>query len=326
MSSISLFFKDALDYELNHQILIWRLLEDPAFIEGLFGYKISNPKVIWEYMKGTFDLAVSDSEGSSPKLFIELKMWSGLSKSQLEKQTKHIKSYGGNGIYILLGTSNIEYAKNGNRDDIAKRTMNLSQKIGYAELIEGLKKYVANIDNSSDQKDLVREYILALEYQYRDIQNCIYPKDRDKKHKYYYSIYQKIRDLYIKDEINLEIYTENNRGGPSYILNDKSSWFKIEFEGKQFRLFQEILDGIHLIRLMGENSNNSQKRLANIISENLTESELKNYDYYHSMRVSKYMKLARKTLRFDKPNDYRFESSLIIKTHKILKSIAEELQ
>lgn len=325
MSAISLFFKDALEYEKNHQLIIWRFLEDPKFIKILFGIDLIKPKIYWEYKNGLFDLAVAES-GNDPELMIELKMFSGLSQEQLQKQTEYIKQFNIQGAYILLGTSNIEYVKNEKNDDIKNKTEGYSQKIGYKELIEGLKKYQDVMEKGSDNFDLVLEYIYALKQQVGWINNCKKLKAEKRYDIYYYTIYQRIRDHHIDGKLYLDVYTEHNRGGPSYIMNDKGTWFEIEFEGFQFKLFQEILDGTHLIRLMRMSKHsNYQRSLAEKISKKLQEKNLFAKNYNHSMRVSKYMKIARKDLDFNNPDDLAFEANLLLETHKILKSISAEL-
>lgn len=74
------------------------------------------------------------------------------------------------------------------------------------------------------------------------------------------------------------------------------------------------------------NPNNVQRRLAQRISHMIQESNLLLEDYDHSLRVSKYMKLARKELEFVNPNDLSYEANLLLKTHEILKNIAAKLK
>lgn len=100
------FLTTSLDFERTHQLILQCLLNDPAFLKLVTGLNIDKYFVKLEPVRGLFDIGILNEKKQAICL-IELKMWSALSQTQLDKQLNYLVQKQCRGIHILLGTSDI---------------------------------------------------------------------------------------------------------------------------------------------------------------------------------------------------------------------------
>jgi hypothetical protein len=176
----------------------------------------------------------------------ELKIWSDLSDGQLEKQTKYLAEKKIRGFHILLGTSDLQFYRGIERDDIAIRTENNSVKIGYTELINSLETYISTAGHQQTIVKMASDYKNALVSQRDDLENAWLDTNQKPK-KRYYSLYDKIRSFLLKD--GFKIHSVNNNSGGQHILNDQKSWFPVKYQSFDFQVYQEMLDDDYMVRI-----------------------------------------------------------------------------
>jgi hypothetical protein len=244
------FLKRSMGSERIHQFVLQSLLFDPLFVQILTGIQLnSKPEVLWEPVKGMFDLGIK-SNGKILCLF-ELKMWSDLSDGQLDKQMDHLRKEKIPGFHILLGTSDLQFYRGADRDDIAIRTKKNSVKIGYAELVHSLETYISTAGHQQAIMKMASDYKSALVSQRNDLDNAWLDNSPHSK-KHCYSLYNKIRSFLLKE--GFKIHSVNNNGGASHVFNDQRSWFRLKYQGFDFEVYQEMLDDEYMVRIYNENA------------------------------------------------------------------------
>ena len=131
MNSFKFFLENAKgkDLEAVHQRILYLLFKSKTIVSEILGIQVQHPSTRMEVHgnKGRlFDLQIQDN--NKEVALIELKMWSSLWVSQIEKQVRHVdKKKNVKLYYILLGFSDIERANlkeltiNINKDDQKKK-------------------------------------------------------------------------------------------------------------------------------------------------------------------------------------------------------------
>jgi hypothetical protein len=284
------FLKRSMSSERIHQFTLQSLLYDPLFVKILTGIDLDEkPNVLWEPVKSMFDLGIK-SNGNTLCLF-ELKMWSDLSDGQLDKQTEYLDEKKIRGFHILLGTSDLQFYRGADRDDIAIRTNNNSVKIGYAELIHSLETYISKAGHQQAIVKMAFDYRNALINQRDDLENA-WLDDYPHSKKHCYSLYNKIRSFLPKG--HYRIHSVNNNGGASHVLNDRKSWFSVKYRGVDFEVYQEMLNDEYMVRIHSENApahiRSSLKK--DFLKEfKIKAGTLQNWSYQG--KASKYHKIAK---------------------------------
>jgi len=135
MNSFKFFLENAKgkDLEAVHQRILFLLFKSKTIVSEILKIQVQNPSTKMEVhgKKGRlFDLQIKDNE--EEVALIELKMWSSLWVSQIEKQVRHVYKKNVELYYILLGFSDIE------RANLKELTININkndQKKKIAELL-----------------------------------------------------------------------------------------------------------------------------------------------------------------------------------------------
>jgi hypothetical protein len=313
------FLKHSIDFERTHQLILKSLFTDVNFARVITGQSFDEAiNVTLEPFGSLFDLGLFRKDANCACL-IELKMWSGLSNAQLERQTKFLKDNNYLGLHILLGTSDLQFYKNDLVDDIAEMTGGFSKKIGYKELISYLAKFV-EIWETSPIKQIAQEYMEALNTQWQDLEGAwLNPEAHN--HFRFYSTYNKIRN-FLPDG-SFPIYTVNNAGGAVYIMNDDSSWKGFTYCGYNFQVYQEILDNHYMIRIFSDDvPNHIRNEVKSQFIEYFKKTEFFNLGWSFDLRASKYHKIAVFNPRFETLSDCQQIALLFGELNPVIKNIA----
>lgn len=230
--------------ESTHQTVLKILLEQPAFLKSIAALDLPSGYVVQSEPLGKlFDLGVKASDGSYCCVF-ELKMWSRLSEGQLKKQVDYVKGKSLKCFHLLLGTSGIEYYKDGQIDELYHRSGQVSQKIGYPELISSLRDFIVYGNSADPVIGIAGEYMAALERQSSNIENAWLSENDWLRH---YSLYSQMRK-YMKDG-RFTVYQVDNPSGGATIFNNQFSWHGFNFRGHEFQVYQEFHNSNLMIRI-----------------------------------------------------------------------------
>lgn len=314
------FLDNSIDFERTHQLVLKSLLADPDFATCLIDAPVNkDTKIYLEPHGGLFDLGLFTKEGVCLCL-IELKMWSSLSKNQLDRQQEFLKKHSLKGLHILLGTTDLQYYRDMNYDEIADFTGNVSQKLGYKELIQVLNSFESANAGERTTVKMAREYRLALTKQASYLDSAWLNPHAHEHHRFY-STYSKIQ-TYLTEE-NFSIYTVNNRSGAVYIINDGGSWFGFSYKNQKFEIYQEILNNQHMIRIY---SNNVPNDIRNEVKEKFLKHFKKtahySSDWGQEFRASKFHKIAVYNSKFASLSDCEQAAILLKKLNTVLKEFA----
>ena len=283
----------AIDYEITHQLILKRLLEDPVFATQFSGITTNVKKVVAEPFRGCFDLGVHFADGK--ELLIEMKMWSPLQVKQIKRQTELLKENANRmGVYFLLGTSNYEYLP----EDILKHTDNLSYKISYEEIIRTLDYYRENA-NSSSLRDLSEAYRNALHWQNELLCNAWQNREKVNRRFYYYSFYRAMQKL--MPEIRTKISTWN-QGVEDYFIQADELRREFGLSNVEGKMFMEIKNEVISIHFENEMSDRDTIRKIFLFLKGYFESQLSSkYPEISAGRgISKWMKIAQMPIDFQR--------------------------
>jgi hypothetical protein len=317
------FLTTSLDFERTHQLILRCLFNDPEFLRVACGQETKEYTVKLEPIRGLFDIGIYDS-GDNPLCLIELKMWSRLSKGQLEMQGKYLQDHNCNGMHILLGTSNLQFHREGKYDDITEKTYGYSSKIGYRELVAILNRFIQAGDPAKPTVKIAENYCDALKSQAEYLENA-WLNPSVHLHFKAYSTYSKIRQ-YLLDE-SFYIYSVNNAGGAAYILNDDRSWKGFKFRGYDFQIYQEMLNLELMIRIYSKNAPNQIRvALKERVIEQLKKTDPHNLPWTFDSRTSKYHKIAMYKPDINTLDDCRHVAEVFKTLNPVVKQIADQLK
>jgi hypothetical protein len=170
MNGLDLLLEISRDYEWMHQLVLYALLKKSTLPLFLFDMKLPI-EVIWEPEGQLFDLAVKNDITTK---YIELKMWSSLTKKQMERQISFLKDNHCRSYYVLLGTSSYEFSNN----KISKDSNGKACRLSYQELIDSLNKIIKENKESAEIQELAASYLDTLQEQYEEIKNAYKKKGR----------------------------------------------------------------------------------------------------------------------------------------------------
>lgn len=317
------YLKNSIDFERTHQLILKTLLSDTNFVKHLTGVTIAEQaKVHLEPYSSLFDLGVF-TKSEECLCLIELKMWSSLSKNQLDRQKSFLSKHQTVGLHILLGTTDLQYFKNEQYDEIADLTHNLSKKIGYKELINILDSYISENDSANTTVQMASDYKAALSSQEKYLINAWQnPKAHD--HHRYYSTYSKIKN-YLTDE-SFSIYTVNNHGGAVYILNDSNSWCGFKYKDYKFEIYQEILNNQLMLRIYSDGvSNDIRNEVKHKFLKKFKTTEYYTVGWDHAFRASKFHKVAVYNPKLENLTDCEAVARLLKSLNPVIKEIVRNL-
>lgn len=232
MNAIDLLLQKGMNYELVHQLVIFQLLEEEIFSQCLLG-KGRYSFVEWEPVNGLFDLKI---EKDGHPLYIEMKMWSSLSDSQISGQVEYInKNPASDFCYLLLGTSWFE------KDQVAlaRVAQRPVARIGYNKLMSAIREFLRQENKADGLRELAVTYLRELEKQFQFITSHTSPETDEKL--YFYGLYKQLRECV--PSLKSEIYTVNNRGGEVYILNFMELWKNFQYKEYSGQLYYELVNG-----------------------------------------------------------------------------------
>lgn len=169
MSGLDIFFyvppsesyAEPIEYELTHQLMLYKLLNRSNLADYLFGFK-ERPKVLFEPRDGRpglFDLSLNYE---NHRCFVEIKTLSLPNDKQIANQTQFLKREKAKGYYVLLG-----YAWK-KRSDAVRKLQSVYDGwgfLGYDEIIHALDKLLTEPSLPSDYKELTAAYLDALKTQ-----------------------------------------------------------------------------------------------------------------------------------------------------------------
>jgi hypothetical protein len=278
MRVIYLLFRTAIDYELTHQVALYTLLAKSKLPSLLVGINDSK-HIEWEPQGQLFDLAVADDQRHA---YIELKMWSSLTDSQIQRQQDFLASTKHSGIYILLGTSWFEF----DSQRIQKVSKGASTRVGYDELIDALNKLLITPGQSADVYELALAYRNALQDQFTQLKTAaLSPKDRGKL--YYYSLYWMLKEQL--QGLKTAIYSATNPGGPVYILNNQE-WYPVFVNGVSVELYYEVVNDRLCIKFFADTDDANKKYMVRDSIRRATHAVLDSkYSVIDTGRLGAYM-------------------------------------
>jgi hypothetical protein len=313
MSGIDLLLRTAIDYERTHHIVLYTLLTKSKMSEMLLN--VATPKEIhWEPEGQLFDLAVEQGKTT----YIELKMWSSLTDSQLKRQVTFLKEKKSRGVYILLGTSWFEHTGK----SISDASEGTASRIGYDEMISSLNQLMVATGQPPEVYELALAYRNAVQEQYNRI-HAAYTSKQDEK-LYYYAIYHEIQSR-LKD-METSIYTVNNPGGPVYILNNSDYWLDFKYDGAEGQLYYEIVNGRLCIKFYVEAPNETKYKLRDSLREAIHKVYGTDYKIVDSGRLGAYMTACQVEYDFTDIKNFeesaRIFSDIGLKLEKVLKGIS----
>lgn len=290
----------AIDYELTHQLLIVKLCRVDAFVRVLSGINDAEvTKVEREPDRGFFDLKVTLRSGHS--LWVEVKMWSGLSKQQYDKQVDFIRGRSGDlGIYILLGSSWIERTAEDMQGDPVRW-------VSYPELSAALERIMRSDFTDILQRELAVIYLEALLTQHEGIRGMYRTLASQPSQLAYYSYFQEMR-AHLPD-VRTGIYTEH-KGTSQHIMHVLDLWLPIELDEGCGHLYLEIIDHEITIRFAHDKGNRSLIR-QRLLSHYLPLIQRINPKAHAQGKASKYMRIVRMDLDY-KPEMVK-ENAVILK-------------
>jgi len=277
MSGIDLLLRTAIDYERTHQLAIFTLLSKSSFPSYLVN--IDNVQsVLWEPEGQLFDLGLHDG---STTIYLEIKMWSGLTESQQKRQQDFLSNKHCLGFYLLLGTSWFEHSA----ESIARNSNSLATKIGYDELITALNQLMVASGQSPDVYELALAYRNAIQEQFDRLRNAFMtPYDG---RPYFYSLYWEIQKR-LKG-METVIYTVNNPGGQVYILNNSDYWLPFSIGNSSGDLYYEIVNGRLCIKFYSEAENTDKYTIRDRIRQAVRTVLSSKYLVVDSGRIGAYM-------------------------------------
>jgi len=310
MSGIELLLKTSVDYERTHQLTLYTLLKEANLFTFLFDLH-GDAEIVWEPEDQLFDLAVITKKR---KIYIEIKMWSSLSNSQLNRQSSFLEKSNNIGAYILLGTSWFEYQSSIDLPGI---------KIGYKEIITGINKIITTTTYSSDIHELSLAYRNTLNNQFSFLINAF--KTMVNKNKiFYYSLY-----AYIQNNLNnikTRIYTVNNAGGSVFILNNDDAWINVVVNRIKVDLYFEVESDYLLIKLHPNTDNNEIKlKIRDKIRRAVHKVFDNDYRIIDSGRLGKYMSACYIDHNFSDLNNIDKSISIFSDVHNKFNKIKKEL-
>ncbi len=295
-NTIDYYFQEtmALEYEITHQILLKKLLEDANFAQLFTGIKAKPSDPIMEPLKGKFDLQVNFDDGT--EVYIECKYMSVLYSSQLKKQTEWLeKSDKRKGIYFLLGTKDLDMPG----WLIEKRSGKKSRKVGHEDLLEILDQFLQG-RAEPDLTRLAQAYRTAIAAQWKQLTTNWKRKGKVHDHFYYYSFfYQMQKHL---DGIKFRMYPVTNRGGTQYGINADDTWLPVVHNTCKGKLYLELLNNQLCIRCqINEGEHKDKRALRRQLIDHFRTRLGDNYpDLENGTQVSKYMYVVRTRLDFEK--------------------------
>lgn len=317
------FLTTSLNFERTHQLILQCLFNDPLFLKIATGVSAEGYRVVLEPVRGLFDIGIFDA-GDNAISLMELKMWSSLSGPQLERQWKYLELEQCPGAHILLGTSDLQFHREGEYDDISETTSGHSCKVGYKELITILDRFVQQSPAVEAITIIANDYKNALQQQ-ADYLNNAWLDESANLHLRSYSTYQKIRK-YLLDE-SFYIYTVNNAGGNAHILNDDNSWTEFSYKGYEFKIYQEILDLKLMIRIESFGAPYGVKTsLKQEVIKLLQEKDTHQLPWSFSSHTSKYHKIAIYHPSFKTEEDCRKVADIMKSLNPVIKAIVREIK
>lgn len=317
------FLSTSLNFERTHQLILQCLFNDPKFFFAANGTEAQGYHVLLEPEKGLFDIGIYDQH-DEPLCLIELKMWSKLSNGQLQTQAKYLETHNCNGAHILLGSSSLQFHRGDNYDDITDQTHGFSRKIGYEELDIILERFIRLSTPDAPITIIAQDYKEALKKQ-ADYIHKAWLNPKADLHLRSYSAYSNIRKHLLKDRFY--IYSVNNPGGTSHILNDDASWTKFKFKGHQFEIYQEMLDMELMIRIYSDNvPNHIRKLLKEKVIRQLQQLDPNKLSWNFDSRTSKYHKIAMYKPELKTEADCLRAAEIFQALNPVIKAIAKEVQ
>lgn len=247
----NLYLSSSINYELTHQLILKTLLEVTEFTKLLTGENLQDYHIVLEPEGGRFDIGIKSNAEEKWLYLLELKMWSTLSKQQLKAQTEFLIKENVKGIHILLGTADLIHYQSEEFDKIIKDSKSTSRKIGYDKLISALESFGNDVP-TSPLSQMAESYAASLKEQYHHILSSWQQLDKENDISFYSLYYHMSKSLPHEQFL---IYPVNNAAGGSVILNDQHSWVGFNYRGQKFEAYQEILDGVYMIRIYSENAN-----------------------------------------------------------------------
>ncbi|MDB4918717.1 hypothetical protein [Mucilaginibacter sp.] len=317
------FLTTSLNFERTHQLILQCLLNDALFLKVMTGISVSSYTVQLEPLGGLFDIGIYESNETYICL-IEIKMWSNLSNTQLERQWKYLENQRCAGIHILLGTSDLQFHRDANYDELAEHTYEHSCKIGYNELVAVLDKFGEMCDPSLPVAVIACDYKNALRKQADSLDDA-WLNPTAHRHFQSYSAYSKIK-RYLLDEC-FYIYSVNNAGGASYILNDDRSWTKFRYRGHDFEIYQEMLDLQLMIRIHGAGiPNDIKNKLKERVIKELTSRDKYNLPWSFESKSSKYHKIAFFKPKLETLEDCQYVAEILKFLNPVIKDIVRTIK
>jgi hypothetical protein len=317
------FLTTSLNFERTHQLILQCLFNDPLFLRSATGIINEGYRVYLEPIRGLFDIGIY-SEDDEPLCLIELKMWSGLSSPQLKRQSDYLADQSCLAMHILLGTSNLQFHRDDDYDDIVEQTGNKSCKIGYAELIKILSGFI-QISGPADPITIIaKDYRDALTDQFERLDKA-WLNAGENLHFRSYSTYSRIRK-YLLDE-SLYIYTLNNGGGAAHILNDDHSWSEFDYKGHGFKIYQEMLNLEFMIRIEKYDAPNwLQAQLKDDFIKYLEDNDPFHLPWQYHSRTSKYHKIAIYSPEFRTEDDCKNMAELFKVMNPLIKDFVRKIK
>jgi hypothetical protein len=283
---------EAINQELTHQLVLWKLLNAPKFVKAISGLRGNIIVVEKEPFRGLFDLSV---KADRQEAYLELKMWSPLHANQIDRQTRFLLADTSRiGLYLLLGISRFEWSE----DDILEASGGLSRKITYPELIAAIDTFLAAAE-PSPLKDLAMSYRSALQEQFEWSQNAWrYPVEKGRA-LHYLSAYEAIQKSI--PDIPTRIYSFS-QGGTDYVLKAETLRRPYGIGGITGEIFLEIHNGELCIKFDCDTNDKEtlraiRWRLIEYFDSNLRQ---RSYDVNTRGRISRYMRLVSMPLDFPK--------------------------
>ncbi|OCX54277.1 hypothetical protein BEL04_08445 [Mucilaginibacter sp. PPCGB 2223] len=317
------FLGTSLDFERTHQLILQCLFNDPLFLKVMTGMEPDRYQVQLEPLGGLFDIGILDNDKKYVCL-IELKMWSGLSDVQLERQAKHLESQRCPGMHILLGTTDLQFHRDQDYDELAERAYDHSCKIGYQQLIGVLDTFIVRNDPALPVSIIAANYRDALSKQAAYLDGA-WLDPYANPHFRAYSAYSKIK-RYLLDEC-FYIYSVNNAGGAAYILNDANSWTKFTYKGHELQIYQEMLDLQLMIRIYGDGApNHIKNQLKDRVIKELKRRDKFNLPWCFESKSSKYHKIAIYKPPLQTMEDCMHIADIFKFLNPVLKEIAKVLE
>lgn len=280
-------FRDcrAMDYELTHQLLLEKFCGDGGFVRELSG--VANDAVDHverEPDRGRFDLKIALRSGRH--LWVEIKMWSGLTDTQYQKQVAAIKERPGDlGIYILLGSSWIERTA----EDMIGEPL---RWISYPQLAVALDRIIGAVDADRLHREMALLYRDSLVVQHEWLLGLYRDLEREPSQLTYYSYFQHMRG-YLSD-IRTGIYSEH-KGASQYIMHVKDNWLPIALEDGSGYLYLEIIDHEISIRFAHKEGDRGMIR-RRLVNHYLPLIQKMSPDAHARGKASKFMRIVRMDL------------------------------